>query len=330
MPASALPSSVVRCASAVGVDRDDARLRLALGDRDGRLGRPGELDPLGLGLGLGDRVPPFSPSARRICAAASASAGRTMLVEQLLLLARRLELGQLGLLAGDLLGRLGLGQRAGLGGARLGGGGLRLGLGAAQRDVPRGVDLDLLGLGLADGGLLVGGGLGHAGVALAAGGLLLADQLHVAGLVADRLDRERVDLQARRREVALAASWTACWNFCRSRFSSSTVSVPTIERSEPSRTFLTIESTSSSLRLEEALGGVADGLVVGPDLERRDALDRDLDALAGDGVGECDVDLAGGQLELADLVEERQDDDAAAAHDLEVPACRPGPCRAGR
>ena len=88
------------------------------------------------------------------------------------------------------------------------------------------------------------------------------------------------------------------------------VSVPTIERSEPSRTFLTIESTASSLGLEEPLGGVADGLVVGADLERGDALDGDLDALPGDGVGEVDVDLAGGQLELADLVEERQDDDA--------------------
>ena len=72
----------------------------------------------------------------------------------------------------------------------------------------------------------------------------------------------------------------------RSRFSSSTVSVPTIERSEPSRTFLTIESTCFLLRLEEAFGGVADRLVVGADLERGDALDRDLDALPRDGVGE--------------------------------------------
>jgi len=41
----------------------------------------------------------------------------------------------------------------------------------------------------------------------------------------------------------LAASWTACWNFWRSRFSSSTVSVPTMDRSDPSSTFLTMEST---------------------------------------------------------------------------------------
>jgi hypothetical protein len=98
---------------------------------------------------------------------------------------------------------LGLGQRAGLGGTRLGGGGLGLGLGAAERDVSRGVDLDLLGLGFPDGGLLVGGGLGHPRVTLAAGRLLLADKLHVPRLVADRLDRERVDLEAGCREVAL-------------------------------------------------------------------------------------------------------------------------------
>ena len=64
------------------------------------------------------------------------------------------------------------------------------------------------------------------------------------------------------------------------------------------------------LGFEEPLGGVPDRLVVGADLERRDALDRDLDALPRHGVGEVHVDLAGGQLELADLVEERQDDDA--------------------
>ena len=84
----------------------------------------------------------------------------------------------------------------------------------------------------------------------------------------------------------MAASWTACWNFMRSRFSSSTVSVPTMDRSEPSSTFLTIESTSSSCGVEESFGGVADGLLVGTDLEGGDALHRDLDALAGDRVGE--------------------------------------------
>ena len=128
----------------------------------------------------------------------------------------------------------------------------------------------------------------------------------------------------------MAASWTACWNFWRSRLSSSIVSVPTIERSEPSRTFLTIESTSLVLGVEEALGGVPDRLVVGADLERRDALDRDLDALPGDGVGELDVDLAGGELEPADLVEQRQHDRALAADDLEARSPPPSGARAAR
>src|SRR5216684_3307112 len=45
----------------------------------------------------------------------------------------------------------------------------------------------------------------------------------------------------------LAASCTCCRSFWRSRISSSMVSVPTIERSEPSSTFLTMESTCSGL-----------------------------------------------------------------------------------
>ena len=84
----------------------------------------------------------------------------------------------------------------------------------------------------------------------------------------------------------MAASWTACWNFWRSRLSSSTVSVPTIERSEPFEDVLDDRVDLLVAGLEEPFGGVADGLVVGADLERGDALDRDLDALAGDGVGE--------------------------------------------
>src|SRR5579864_8501761 len=45
----------------------------------------------------------------------------------------------------------------------------------------------------------------------------------------------------------LAASCTCCSSFCRSRMSSSIVSVPTIDRRDPSSTFLTIESTCSGL-----------------------------------------------------------------------------------
>src|SRR5713226_9286493 len=45
----------------------------------------------------------------------------------------------------------------------------------------------------------------------------------------------------------LAASCTCCRSFWRSRINSSMVSVPTIERSDPSSTFLTMESTCSGL-----------------------------------------------------------------------------------
>ena len=51
--------------------------------------------------------------------------------------------------------------------------------------------------------------------------------------------------------------------------------------------------------VQEPLGRVADRLLVAADLDRRDALDRDLDALLGDRVREVDVDLARGQVEPA-------------------------------
>jgi hypothetical protein len=123
--------------------------------------------------------------------------------DQLLLGPRRLELRKLGLLPDDLLRRLRFGQRTGLGGTCLGRRGLRLGLRATEGHIPRCIDLDLLGLGLLDRCLLVGGGFGHTSIAFAAGGLLLTDEFHVTGLVADRLDGERVDLQPRRGEVSL-------------------------------------------------------------------------------------------------------------------------------
>ena len=128
----------------------------------------------------------------------------------------------------------------------------------------------------------------------------------------------------------MAASWTACWNFWRSRFE-----LLDRQRADdrPERALEDVLDDRVDLllgRLEEALGGVPDRLVVGADLERGDALDRDLDALAGHGVGEVHVDLAGGQLELADLVEQGQHDDALAADDLEAaPRRRPGRRPAG-
>ena len=250
-------------------------------------------------------------------ASASASAGTDGGGDELLLLAGSLELGQLGLLAGDLLGRLGLGERTRLRGPRLGCGDLGLGLGSTEGNVALGIDLDLVRLGFPDGGLLVGRGLGHPRIALATGGLLLADQVHVARLVADRLDREGVDLEPGRREVALGRVLDGLLEL-------HPVEVELFDRQRADdraeRAFedvLDDRVDLGFLGLEEALGRIPDRLVVGADLERGDALDGDLDALPRHGVGERDVDLPCGQLELADLVEQRQDDDALAADDLE-------------
>ena len=203
-------------------------------------------------------------------------------------------------------------------GARLGRRDLRLGLGPAKRHVPLGVDLDLAGLGLADGSLLVCCRLRHPGIPLATRRLLLADELHVARLVTDRLDRERIDLEPGRREVALGGVLDGLLELL-------PVEVQLLDRERADdrpegalQHILDDRIDLLLLGLEEPFGGVPDRLVVGADLERRDALDGDLDALAGDGVGEGDVDLPGGQLELADLVEQRQDDDALAADDLEA------------
>ena len=139
----------------LGVDLGDARLRLALGDLDRGLGLAGELDPLGIGLRRRDPgllVALGAPDLGLRLGLGGADRAR----DELLLRAVGLELGELGLAADDLLLRLGLGERPGLGGLRLGGRGQRLDLGRAERHVALGVELDLLRLGLADRGLLVG------------------------------------------------------------------------------------------------------------------------------------------------------------------------------
>jgi hypothetical protein len=64
------------------------------------------------------------------------------------------------------------------------------------------------------------------------------------------------------------------------------------------------------------------------DLECCDALDRDARYPVGDGIGQGDVDLARGQHQLADLVDERQDDDPPPRTTLRFWS-RPEPCRAG-
>src|SRR5712691_4377440 len=91
-----------------------------------------------------------------------------------------------------------------------------------------------------------------------------------------------------------AASETACWNRSRSVISSSIVRVPAIERSEPSRTFLTIVSIWLSGSPMKPLRGGAQPLGLPRDLEHRLAGDEDTNALLRDGrvlVRESDLDL---------------------------------------
>src|SRR4029077_20592798 len=101
--------------------------------------------------------------------------------------------------------------------------------------------------------------------------------------------------------------------------SSSMVSVPTIERSEPSSTFLTIESTCSGLASRNRSAALRSDSTppaglnraapltrhVAADRERGDALHLDLDALAGHGVAELHVDLPRRELQTANAVEQR-------------------------
>ena len=182
---------------------------------------------------------------------------------------------------------------------------------AVRSDTSRwALSLICMRLGLADRGLLVGLGLGHPRVPLAAGRLLLADEVHVADLVADRLDREVVDRQARRREVGLGGALDLLLELL-------AVVVELLDgqraddRAERALEDVLDDRLDLLVAVLEPLGGVADRLLVAADLDRRDALDRDLDALLGHGVGEVDVDLARGQVEPAQLVDQRQDDDAA-------------------
>ena len=137
----------------------------------------------------------------------------------------------------------------------------------------------------ADGRFLIGRGLGHARVALAAGRLLLPDELHVARLVADRLDREGVDLQPGRREIALRRILDRLLELL-------TIEVQLLDgqRADDGTERALEHVLDDRVHLlvagfEEALGGVSDRFVVGADLERRHALHCDLDALAGHGIG---------------------------------------------
>ena len=300
---------LVELAIRLGAQGQGLRLRLALGQDDAGLGvafegrllgrrlgaststtpglrLAGQLDPLGVALGLGDAPRPCRPrragsgppprprpvgrSSRRssFCLRAASSWASSVCLRVTSWVASASASGPAWA-------------------ARAWAAAVCVSVSARRRATSRcGVDLDLLGLGLADGGLLVGGRLGHPGVALAAGRLLLADELHVARLVADRLDRERVDLEAGRREVALGGVLDGLLELL-------AVEVELLDgqraddRAERALEDVLDDRVDLFLaRLEEAFGGVADRLVVGADLERGDALDGDLDALPGDGVGE--------------------------------------------
>ena len=76
------------------------------------------------------------------------------------------------------------------------------------------------------------------------------------------------------------------------------------------------------LRIEESLRSVAQRLDVAADLERRDALHLDFDALARHRVAEHDVDLADRELEASDAVDERHDERAAADDHLHALVAR--------
>ncbi len=75
-----------------------------------------------------------------------------------------------------------------------------------------------------------------------------------------------------------ASSATADANAARSRMISSTVSRPTIERSEPASTSR-VNSSISVLLVQEPLGGGADRVLGAADLDDRDALQVGADAL---------------------------------------------------
>ena len=81
------------------------------------------------------------------------------------------------------------------------------------------------------------------------------------------------------------------------------------------------------LLAEEALGREPDLVGVAADLDDRHALHVELDALAGDGAADLHRDAPRGEVERGELLDERDDEDAAAEDDLlarEVVAERAG------
>ena len=101
----------------------------------------------------------------------------------------------------------------------------------------------------------------------------------------------------------------------RSRMICSTDIEPTIERRAPARTSW-VKVSISVLLAQEPLGGGADGVLVAADLDDRDAVEVELDALPGHGSADLHRDAARGQVEGGEALHERDDEHAAAHDDL--------------
>ena len=213
--------------------------------------------------------------------------------------------------------RTSLGKWAGLVGAGLRGRDLGPRFGFAKRHVTSRVDLDLLRLGFPHRGFLVGRRFRHSGVPGYCRHALLSEELYVIRLVGKALDREGVDLQPAGGEVSLGR----VLHLLQELLAVADELLDGQRADDRSQRSLehVLDDRVDLLRLgvEESLGGVAQRLDVAPDLEGGHALDLDLDALAGDGVAQLHVDLARGQLELADAIEQRPDEGTASDDDLD-------------
>ena len=138
MPASALPSSLVCSASAWALTSTTLACASPLVTEIAASAPPASLTRSASAWAWAIRAP-FSPSARRMTASASASAGRTVLVSSSFCLRAASSSASSVCLRTTSCWRLGLGQRARLRGARLRrpASASRSRLGAARRPAPR-------------------------------------------------------------------------------------------------------------------------------------------------------------------------------------------------
>src|SRR5712691_4522282 len=299
----------------LGAHRQRLGFRLAFGEDD--LGFSATFQARGLGIRLG------GSDAGALCTFGAGDHGLCLRGgrlhrgrQQLLLLAVCLQLRELGLPAHDLLLRLCLSKRTGLVGARLGGGNLSLGLRLSQRDVPACVDLHLLRFGLSDRCGLVRARTRHAGVALDGGEVLLAEQPDVVRFVRKALDGEGVDLETAGGEVALGRVLYLLQELLAVADQLFDCQRADDRAQRPFENVLDDRVDLFGLGVEESLGRVAEGLDVAADLERGHALDLNLDALACHRVAELHVDLASGELQMPNAVEQRAYERPASDHDL--------------